>query len=468
MKAKIANRFLTNYIIMFFISTLIAVFIFLLMGFASDLIAKNLVKNRYTAKNLMQDDYEKIDALPVVQNGGGIQVIDEDYRVILSKGLAKIVKSQLTAAEFTDFLTASKATGVRYSFDIAYNENREFWLVVTFPTSIRFDFAIASNLEEASVDTNEVAGVIFAIVLFYLLLLALSTVVYSKITSVSFVNPLKELGKSASRLKEGDYSARVNLHLKNEFGELEEAFNAMAGKIEEETALRKSSEEQRKKLILELSHDLKNPFASIVGYTELCLAKKDLNEDEREKYLKIIYNNSSRANKLINGLFELSKLESAEFKLTKEKTDVCEYLREEIAKNIPALEDAGFKYEFYIPDCEVFACLDKKLMDRVFQNLFSNAVSYNKKDTMLTVGLEDGEKEICITFKDNGIGMPPELAENSFQPFVRRLPDAPPGGSGLGLSIVFSIIEAHGGKIALTTKENEGCEFTIRLPKDLR
>jgi signal transduction histidine kinase len=315
---------------------------------------------------------------------------------------------------------------------------------------------------------NEVAGVIIAIVLFYLLLLALSTVIYSKITAVGFVNPLKKLCGSARRLQDGDYSSRVNLHLKNEFGELENAFNAMAAKVEQEISLRKQSEEQRKKLILELSHDLKNPFASVVGYAEMCLSKQELPKDELEKYLKIIYNNGIRASKLINGLFELSKLESTEFKLEKEKTDVCEYLREEIAKNIPVLDDAGFVYEFVIPDHEIFAGLDKKLIDRVFQNLFANAVSYNPKGTKLSIGLEDGGDEICILFKDDGAGIPSQIADTVFAPFVRFEKSSPAGGSGLGLSIVLRIVEAHGGRIILNTKENAGCEFNIYLPKDLR
>ena len=74
MKSKIANRFLVNYILMFIISTMIAIFAFMLLGFASDVISKTLIKNNYTAESLMQDDYERIDTTLVIDNGGGVQV----------------------------------------------------------------------------------------------------------------------------------------------------------------------------------------------------------------------------------------------------------------------------------------------------------------------------------------------------------------------------------------------------------
>ena len=94
--------------------------------------------------------------------------------------------------------------------------------------------AIAYNKDYKSVDKQGVVNVIIAVVLFYLFLLAISTVIYSKLTSFSIINPLRKLCISAGKLKEGDYSSRVNLNLRNEFGELENIFNEMATQIEKE------------------------------------------------------------------------------------------------------------------------------------------------------------------------------------------------------------------------------------------
>ncbi|HHV65718.1 MAG TPA: hypothetical protein GXX46_11730, partial [Peptococcaceae bacterium] len=119
---KIANQFLANYVLVFIISLLLAFFALLLMDFADHVISDTLVKNNYTAEILMEDDYRQIDPTPVINNGGGVQVINSNYEVVYSAGLNTFAKDKLTPAEFTDFLLAAKQTGVPYSYDIRYND----------------------------------------------------------------------------------------------------------------------------------------------------------------------------------------------------------------------------------------------------------------------------------------------------------------------------------------------------------
>jgi signal transduction histidine kinase len=277
---------------------------------------------------------------------------------------------------------------------------------------------------------------------------------------------LRKLINGTQRLRDGDYSARIALDLTNEFTQLQDTFNSMAEQIEKEIALRRQSEETRKKLILDISHDLKNPLASILGYAELCRTSKELTSQEQDAYLKIIYENSLRTNSLITGLFDLAKIESPEFILHKTRVDVCEYLREEMGKFIAAFDVAGFGYGFDIPEEEIFALLDTEQMDRVFQNLAENAVRYNPKGTKISVGLKKQDKDIVIFFQDNGAGIPEEAAKDVFKPFVRadKARNSQTGGTGLGLAIVSIIVLAHGGTIDLKTDSGLGCAFSIRIP----
>lgn len=465
--SKLENRFLANYGLMFIISTVVALLTFALTGLASNVINKTLVKNNYTAKSLMKDDIKSIDTASVIKNGGGVQVINTNYEVILSKGIDTISRDKLTIREFTNFLIMSKSSNIPYSYNIEYNDKKQFWLIVTFPTSMRIDFSIVRNKKYKSVDTKGVVGLVVSIVMFYLILLAISTVIYSKFTSVSIVNPLKKLCNSARNLKNGDYSSRVNLNLKNEFGELEAIFNEMAQQIEQEISLRKQSEENRKKLILDISHDLKNPLASIIGYAELCDTNPNLSKEDLMIYMKVIYENSFRASNLITDLFELSKMESSEYSLNKTRVDICEYLREEIGTFIATFDKYGFTYDFDIPEKEILVDIDVKQMDRVFQNLVTNTVKYNPQNTEVTISLLEQHDQISIIFKDNGIGIPEDIAKNIFQPFVRVdiARNSQTGGTGLGLAIVEKIITAHNGNIRLKTSENHGCEFIINIPK---
>lgn len=467
MKLNIRSQFLINYILMFFLSTMIAIFAFILMDFASDVVAKTLLKNNYTAESLMQDDYRSIETNTVVSLGGGVQVIDRSYELVLSEGISSFKSNRLTPSEFTDFLMSTNSRSVPYSYSIEYNENKDFWLIVTFPTSIRIDFSVVRNKDIPSQDMKNVSGVIIATLLFYFILLTISTIIYSKITSLSIVNPLKKLYNSSKSLKEGDYTARVDLRLQNEFGELEDIFNEMAQRIEAEMSLRIEAEEHRKRLILDISHDLKNPLSSIMGYSELCIGKAELDKDELNKHLRVIYENSRRANNLINDLFQLSKLESSQFKLVKERVELCEYIREVMGEYIQMMDDAGFFYSFNIPDEEMYVLLDKNSMNRMFQNLVSNTLQYNQRGTRISVEVTQKSSEIIISFKDNGIGIPKDTAKSIFQPFVRVDPsrNSETGGTGLGLAITEKIILAHGGEISLITDKNAGCHFIIKLPK---
>jgi len=464
MKRKLSNQFLINFLVIFLLTILDTVLAFMLLSYASGLISDSLAKNRYPASSIIKEDYRQIDASAVVQNGGGVQVVDKEYRVVLSSGLDTIGKDKLTAEEFTEFLTESKSKA--YHYDILYQPKGEFWLIVTFPTSIRLDFSLVYNKEAVAGDFARSGWAIAFAVLSFLLILALFSFIYSRITAASITIPLKKLRDGTRLLREGDYSARVDLRLKNEFAELQNTFNDMAARIEHEISLRKKSEEDRKRLILDISHDLKNPMSSIQGYAELLLKKSGMTRQESDEYLEIILNNSKRANKLLAELFELSQMDSPEFSLKLERTDICEYVRQICGELVPQLEREGFKYEFEICEDSAFAMLDTDRFGRVIQNLANNALRYNPKGTLISVSLTVKDGQAVIDFSDDGVGISPQLADNIFKPFVRAddSRNSKTGGSGLGLSIAKRIAQAHGGDLTLHQNKDMGSTFRLTIP----
>ena len=461
---KLSNQFLTNYLIVFLLTIIATALAFVLLSFASGLIDGTLAKNRYPASAIIKEDYTQINSSEVVQNGGGVQIVDKDYRVVYSSGLDTIGKRQLNAEEFTTFLIDSNRKP--YHYDIIYQPKGEFWLIVTFPTSIRLDFSVVHNPNAASGDFTQVSMVFAAVALIYLLILALITFVYSRITAAGITVPLRKLSDGTRLLREGDYSARVDLRLNNEFAELQNTFNDMAARIEYEMTLRKKSENDRRQLILDISHDLKNPLSSIQGYAELYMKKPELPEREREEYLQVIHQNSQRANLLLSELFELSQMDSPEFSIKPVKTDLCEFLRQMCGELVPQLDRADFQYEFDIPEKNIHAMLDTNRFSRIIQNLTDNAVRYNPKGTTLSISLVEENTQAVICFADDGCGIPPHLAEDIFKPFVRAddSRNSKTGGSGLGLSIAKKIAQAHGGDLTLRTDQNKGSTFIITIP----
>jgi len=463
MKRKLSNQFLINFLVIFLLTILDTILAFMLLSFASRLISGSLAKNQYPASAIIKEDYRQIDASAVVKNGGGVQVVDKEYRVVYSKGLDTIGKNKLTAEEVTTFLTESKSKP--YHYDIHYHPKGEFWLIVTFPTSIRLDFSLVYNKQAAAGDFLHAGSVVALVLVIFLLVLALFSFIYSRITAASITIPLKKLCDGTKLLREGDYSVRVDLRLKNEFAELQNTFNDMAARIEHEISMRKKSEEDRKRLILDISHDVKNPLSSIQGYAELLMKKQCMNECK--EYLEVILSNSKRANKLLTELFELSQMDSPEFSLKLAKTDICEYIRQICGELVPQLEREGFRYEFEIIEESVFVMLDTDRFSQIIQNLANNVMRYNPKGTLVAVCLTAQDNQVVIDFKDDGIGIPAHLADNIFKPFVRvdDSRNSQTGGSGLGLSIAKKIAQAHGGDLILCPGEDKGSAFRITIPR---
>lgn len=461
---KVKNRILLNYIIMFVISTTIAIIAFYAITLVSAFLENSLVKNKYTANSLMKDNIDEIQYEDVLKYNGGLHILDKDYNVIYSKGINGFPKSKLSASEFTDFLINSQSISRKYSYSIAYNDNNNFWLIVTFPTSVRIDFNVAHNNLYSSADIKTVSLFMALLVLTYLLMLAISTLIYSRITAKSFIEPLKRLQNFAFNIRKGNYSTRIDVREKNEFGDLEHAFNEMADKIQNEIELREKSENLRKQLTANIAHDIRNPLAVISGYVEYCLNNPG---EDNQKYLELIHEKCICADNLIKDLMELSKLESPEYKMNLNRTDISEYLRIKAAQLVDLLDRAEFTYDFDIPETEVYINLDRKEMDRVFDNLASNAIRYNQKGTRIDLILREEKDKVQIIFKDDEKGIPKDLCEDIFRPFVRtdNSRNSRTGGSGLGLSIAEKIVKLHGGEILLKSDIGEGCLFTIILPK---
>lgn len=466
LKRGIGRQFLGYYLFVILLSLLAGLAAYGMLSLANGMLAGNLLKDRYPASAYLESSPEEIDAREIVENGGGLQVVGSDYSIRYSAGLNPLDPTDLNAASFTRFLMNSGNTGYSYHHDIAYNEQEDTWLIVTFPTSIRLDFALVYNRTAALRDLRPVGLSLVFVVLAYLLILALMALFFVRKASREFTDPLAALTEGTRKMRDGDYAIRVHLNLKNEFGELQDTFNQMAQRIGEETLMRKQLEDDRRQMILDLSHDLKNPLACVAGYADLCLEKPDLPVSERMNYLRIIRSNSRRAADLLGGLFELSRMEAPGFELKLIPEDLTEILREILSRILPELEQAGFGYRFSIPETPVYARLDAFQFGRVIHNLAENSIRYNGPGTSIRVEVWQEVNRILVRFGDDGTGIPPEMAEKVFRPFARLDParSSSTGGSGLGLSIARKIILAHGGELHLEESGSGGCTFLISLP----
>lgn len=466
---KISNLLLRNYVL----ATLIMFLIFLVFFFGAMAMwitvympINNLISaenSKLVAENIIKDNYKDIDVTEILKVKGWIEIVDTDFNVTYTSGNPKINRSKYTKDEFYNKIINANYdlfTNDQYIYNIAYNSKKDFTLIVYLPNDNYFN----SSIKKPTIGVRNFFGIAITL---YLALFILIMIIYTKITSRNLTTPLKELMRGVKNIYKGDYSTRIQLKSQNEFGQLRDAFNGMAEKIEEERKLKEKSEETKRRLIMDISHDLKNPLASIRGYADLLVKNPDISKENKIKYLNIIEHNSIRVNDLITDLFELSKFESIDFNLELKTIDICEFLREVIADYIPSMDEKNIEYNFYIPNNSIYLTIDSKHMHRAVSNLITNSIKYNSEGIKLNISVEDLEECVLLVIEDNGIGIPKELELDIFNPFVRvdSSRNSKSGGTGLGLAITKTIIEKHGGKIALESDKNQGCKFIITLNK---
>ncbi len=221
-------------------------------------------------------------------------------------------------------------------------------------------------------------------------------------------------------------------------------------KIEDEDQAKQKEYEKKRNLMLsDIAHDLRTPITTVSGYAK-ALSDGMVAEERKEEYLAAIQNKSKRMNDLITLLFDYVRLDSEGFKLTKEKTDICELVREAAAFQYQDIEDAGMELDVDIPEEIINITADKLQLSRVITNLITNAIKHNSAGTRIGLALvRDGEK-LRVIVADTGKPIDKEHAEHIFEPFVMGDESrSTKGGSGLGLSIVKKVVEMHGFSIRL-------------------
>ena len=242
-------------------------------------------------------------------------------------------------------------------------------------------------------------------------------------------------------------------------------------KAEEE--LTKSTEnlvklnDTKDKFISIISHDLRTPFSSILGFTDLLLGDDDLTEEEKKQYVRFIQESSKSMLALVNSLLDWTRLQTGRIKFEPEKI-----LAEGVIRNsINSLSGTAFQKNINIisrVDKDITVYADKNLMMQVFNNLISNAIKFTKPGGEIVITALPSTKTRFYEFsiKDNGVGIKPENLPSLFRIDAKYSSEGTAGerGTGLGLSLVNEIIEKHGGIIWVESEYGFGSEFKFTFP----
>jgi len=276
---------------------------------------------------------------------------------------------------------------------------------------------------------------------------------------------LRLMTRTVRRFQEGDLEARIDNPKDSDIEVFANSFNEMADTIVDNMDKMKSVDLLRRELIANVSHDLRTPLAVLKGYIETLQMKKDtLSEQEKQEYLQITHDNVDKLSKLINQLFEYSKLEAEQVTPVKEPFSITELSHDLIAKFKVLAEQKHIDLQLQNPqeNCMVFA--DVSLVERALQNLIENAIKYTEPNGKVKLSLNRKNNHVEINITDTGTGIP--LSE---QPFIfDRYTQVDKGikkqGYGLGLAIVKKIMDLHDTTITVLSKPKEGSSFIFNLP----
>ena len=273
----------------------------------------------------------------------------------------------------------------------------------------------------------------------------------------SQLNPLREINSAVQEFSKGDLTRRVNLNCGGELEALGESINRMAAELSR-------LEDSRRSFVANVSHELRSPLTCMRGYVQAMLDGTIAPED-RQRYLKIVMDETQRLTDLVRDLLDLSRLDSGNFPLTPAPFNANELMRRNLINFEPRISEKNISVEVELAGDPLYVMGDANRINQVISNMIDNAIKFmNGPDSRLTIKTSREGKQVRFSVKDNGEGISEADLPYIFDRFYKAAKAHTSGmGTGLGLSICQRIIHQHGSEITVRSGGGETV-FEFSLP----
>lgn len=276
---------------------------------------------------------------------------------------------------------------------------------------------------------------------------------------------LRKIYDGIQAFERGDYTRRINVSGNDELARLAMCINDMGDKILQNIEEIKKVDILRRELIANVSHDLRSPIAVIHGYVETFMMKQDyIDDQEKKRYLKAIIINTEKLNKMVNDLFDLSKLEAKQIVPQKESVLMHEVLLELCQQSALLAEKRNIRFRSLIPEKQLPVSVDIQLVNRAIQNVIDNAIKYANEGGEVIVSAKSEKGSYLISVENTGEGIDKEDLPYIFERYYKGNTVGSVQSTGLGLTIAQKIVALHGGTISVESTRKLKTAFVITLP----
>ncbi|MGO4546605.1 sensor histidine kinase [Paenibacillus sp. 2TAB23] len=283
-------------------------------------------------------------------------------------------------------------------------------------------------------------------------------------TSRKMIADLKDIRNGLKQMAAGRLDYSIPVKSSDELGEIATSINELGQQFNQLLQEERNAERSKNDLITGVSHDLRTPLTSILGYLELIEHDRYQDEVELRYFVTIAYEKSKHLKGLIDDLFEYTKLNN-DMPLALIELDIARFAAQLAEEFVPSLEKADMSCRIQASAQRLVIMADGDLLARAFDNLMANAIQYGHKGKFIDIQITRTDEEAIVRFINYGDPIPPKDIAYIFDRFYRadRSRTAEMGGTGLGLAITRSIVEAHSGLISVSSTPAETC-FETRFP----
>lgn len=265
-----------------------------------------------------------------------------------------------------------------------------------------------------------------------------------------------------AEIKQGNGNRRVLAASSELTAPIAYEINDIVASYEKELASLRRAEEANKQLMTSLSHDVRTPLTTLIGYLD-AVHKGVVTGREKDEYTEIARRKAYDLKEYIDALFDWFKLNSDEFMLKPEVVEAAELTRNLLIDWIPVLEDKQIAYNLDIPEQPIRVRLDTDAYGRILNNLVQNVVAHSQA-TEIGISVSRQDREMALLVWDNGVGMEKKDLQHIFERLYKCDQGRSQKGSGLGLAITHQLVEKMGGTITAASTPGKGTTFAVRFP----